>query len=59
MPTRDRGRHDATHLVTPDEADTLDQRPAGADDSTVHAGGKLSEAAEWLERARGRLYDFH
>src|SRR5690606_32773176 len=25
----------------------------------VAAVGKISEAVEWLERARGRLYDFH
>jgi hypothetical protein len=35
------------------------QRPAGVDDATVAATGKLSEAVEWVERARGRLYDFH
>ena len=35
------------------------ERPTGADDATVEAVGKLSEALEWLERARGRLYDFH
>ena len=35
------------------------QRPAGVDDETVEAVGKLSEALEWLERARGRLFDFH
>ena len=35
------------------------QRPAGVDDATVEAVAKLSEAVEWLERARGRLYDFH
>ena len=23
------------------------------------AAGKLSEAVAWVERARGRLYDFH
>ncbi len=34
-------------------------RPAGVTDETVVALGKLSEALEWLERARGRLYDFH
>ena len=34
-------------------------RPDGVDDATVIAVGKLSEALEWLERARGRLYDFH
>jgi hypothetical protein len=25
----------------------------------VEAVGKVSEAVEWIERARGRLYDFH
>jgi hypothetical protein len=25
----------------------------------VEAAGKVSEAVEWIERARGRLYDFH
>ncbi len=33
--------------------------PDGVDDATVEAVGKLSEALEWVERARGRLYDFH
>lgn len=36
-----------------------DRRPDGVDDNTVEALGKLSEAVEWVERARGRLYDFH
>jgi hypothetical protein len=36
-----------------------ERRPAGVDDDTVAAVGKLSEAMEWVERARGRLYDFH
>lgn len=35
------------------------RRPPGVDDATVEAVGKLSEAVEWIERARGRLYDFH
>jgi hypothetical protein len=39
--------------------DTAHHRPAGVDDATVAAVGKVSEALEWLERARGRLYDFH
>jgi len=34
-------------------------RPPGVDDATVEAVGKLSESLEWVERARGRLYDFH
>jgi hypothetical protein len=35
------------------------RRPAGASDDVVEAVGKISEAFEWIERARGRLYDFH
>jgi hypothetical protein len=35
------------------------RRPEGADDATVAASGKLSEALEWVERARGHLYSFH
>lgn len=40
----------------PDEAD---QRPPGVGDDVIEATGKLSEALEWIERARGRLYDVH
>jgi hypothetical protein len=36
-----------------------DRRPAGVSDATVEATGKVGEAMEWIERARGRLYDFH
>jgi hypothetical protein len=35
------------------------RRPDGVTDATVEALGKLSEALEWVERARGHLYDFH
>ncbi|MDT0382183.1 hypothetical protein RM572_25820 [Streptomyces sp. DSM 42041] len=35
------------------------RRPAEADDSTVAAVGKLTEALETTERARGHLYAFH
>lgn len=35
------------------------RRPDGADDETVEAVGMVSEALEWVERARGHLYDFH
>jgi hypothetical protein len=35
------------------------RRPPGTSQETVDATGKLSEALEWVERARGRLYDFH
>lgn len=35
------------------------QRPGGVDDLTVAAVGKLSEALEKVEEARGHLYAFH
>ncbi|MET0900615.1 MAG: hypothetical protein ABWY45_22095 [Mycobacterium sp.] len=38
---------------------SLDRRPAGVGDGTVEAAGKLSEALETVERARGALYTFH
>jgi hypothetical protein len=34
-------------------------RPEGVDDTTVFAVGKLSEAMEAMEDARGHLYAFH
>jgi hypothetical protein len=34
-------------------------RPAGTSDATVAAIGKLSEALEVVEHARGALYEFH
>jgi len=37
----------------------LDRRPAGVDDDTIAAVGKVSEALEYVERARGHLYSFH
>ena len=40
----------------PDEAH---RRPEGLDDLTVEALGKLSEALETTERARGHLYAMH
>ncbi len=39
--------------------DQRHRRPEGTADATVAAVGKVSEALEWVERARGRLYDFH
>src|SRR4051794_12109307 len=44
---------------TPDPLDDAHRRPDGVDDATVEAVGVVGEALEWLERARGRLYDFH
>lgn len=43
----------------PAPPDDAHRRPEGATDDTVAAAGKLTEALEWVERARGRLYDFH
>jgi hypothetical protein len=39
--------------------DPAHQRPEGLDDATVEALGKLSEALETVEEARGHLYSFH
>jgi hypothetical protein len=46
----------ASDAMPPDDRH---RRPEGVDDATVAAAGKVSEALEWLERARGRLFDFH
>lgn len=35
------------------------RRPDGVDDATVEAAGKMSEALEYIHRARGALYDAH
>lgn len=34
-------------------------RPDGVDDTTVEAAGRLTEALEYVERARGALYELH
>lgn len=39
--------------------DGAHQRPTGCTDATVEAMGKVGEAWEWVQRVRGRLYDFH
>ncbi|TDB70439.1 hypothetical protein [Micromonospora sp. KC723] len=44
------------HADGPDQAH---RRPVGVTDETVAALGKLSEALETVERARGHLYDLH
>jgi hypothetical protein len=49
-------------MTTPPQSDGPDaahRRPAGVRDATVEAVGKLSEALEVLEDARGHLYAFH
>lgn len=43
----------------PDGPDGRHQVPDGVDDATVEAVGKLTEALETTERARGHLYSFH
>jgi hypothetical protein len=42
-----------------EQPDARHRRPQGVDDAAVAAEGKVSEAYEWIVRARGRLYDFH
>ncbi|MET8309977.1 MULTISPECIES: hypothetical protein [unclassified Micromonospora] len=42
-----------------DRPDEQHRRPAGVSDETVAALGKLSEALECVERARGHLYSLH
>ncbi|PPG64076.1 hypothetical protein C5C27_04650 [Rathayibacter sp. AY2B7] len=42
-----------------DHPDSAYLRPEGLDDATVAALGKLSEALETVEHARGLLYGFH
>lgn len=39
--------------------DDAHARPPGTSDDTVEAVGKVSEALEYVERARGHLYAFH
>ena len=46
-------------VPTTDLPDPDHRTPAGVDDATVEALGKLSEALETCERARGHLYEFH
>jgi hypothetical protein len=45
-----------TDALPPDDPH---RRPDGVDDATVEAVGKVSEALEWVERARGHLYELH
>ncbi|KAA0081961.1 hypothetical protein CIW52_19965 [Mycolicibacterium sp. P9-64] len=45
--------------MTDDCDDTIARRPSGVDDATVEAAGRISEALEYVERARGHLYSFH
>ena len=42
-----------------EQPDSDHLRPAGASDEAIAAAGKMSEALETIERARGHLYSFH
>jgi hypothetical protein len=42
-----------------DQEQRIRRRPDGVGDDVVEAIGKLSEAFEYVERARGHLYGFH
>lgn len=42
-----------------DDQAPVRERPEGVDDATVEALGKVSEALEAIEIARGHLYTFH
>ncbi|MCM3926388.1 hypothetical protein ND748_32540, partial [Frankia sp. AiPs1] len=57
---RGRGRLDGPHRhhSRPDHTQPDRTRP-DLDDATAEAVGRLSEALEWVERARGALYEFH
>lgn len=43
----------------PESVDEQHRRPDGASDDLVATAGKLSEALEYIERARGALYTVH
>lgn len=45
--------------MEPQTPGAMHERPPHASDGMVEAVGKVSEALEWVERARGRLYDLH
>ena len=47
------------YYPNPLHPDAAHRRPEGVDDATVEALGKLSEALEAVEAARGHLYAFH
>lgn len=53
-PLHESGRHEEN-----DRPDAAHRRPDGVSDETVQAVGKLSEALEIVEHARGLLYGFH
>lgn len=58
MPAGEDGYLDAVSESSETAAD-LGRRPEGVSDETVEAVGSVSEALEFVERARGHLYEFH
>lgn len=49
----------APQKPTAEQPNPEKRRPAGVDDATVKATGKVSEALEYIHRVRGALYDAH
>lgn len=58
MPSGKAGYFDAVNDSS-NPVDGLDRRAKGLSDETVEAVGSVSEALEYVERARGHLYSFH
>jgi hypothetical protein len=58
LPPRKPGYLDSVIESAKSDAD-FGRRPDGVSDDTVEAVGSLSEALEYVERARGHLYSFH
>lgn len=56
---RDDGHRDGGHRDDGTGPDERHRVPDGVDDATVQAVGRLSEALEMVEQARGLLYAFH
>ena len=60
-----RSSGDEKAVSTPNSApqsrsdDDAHARPPGVDDATVEAVGRLTEALEYVERAKGALFDLH
>jgi hypothetical protein len=54
-----RARHTVLSMDGRPAHDEDHETPPGVDDATVEAVGRLTEALETVERARGHLYSFH
>ncbi|MBB1040763.1 MAG: hypothetical protein Q7T31_11310 [Dietzia sp.] len=55
----DRADEGATSGDRTPSVDETHRRPPGATDAEVEAAGTATEALEYVERARGHLYDLH